>query len=217
MLSEEEKTHVYDTYQTISNEFDRSRGYIWSGVSDFLDSLQSGCRLLEIGCGNGKNLLYRSDLNSIGVDFVPNFVDICTKKGLNVLTANALELPFDDNSFDAVISVAVFHHLSTEERRRKALIEMNRVLKPNGKGLVVCWAYEQEMDGYTSIVKTKNKRVIEKGDQYISWRAKQKNQLGERFYYFYDKDDFISFTNSISVKDKTISWEEGNWLFTFSK
>lgn len=208
-----EKKHVYETYQTISTRFDKTRGYVWPCVSDFLDKLSVDSKLLEIGCGNGKNIMYRSDLKQTGVDFVPNFVQICKDRGLNVLEANALELPFDNNCFDTVISVAVFHHLGSEERRRKALIEMNRVLQPGGKGLVVCWAYEQEYKGQKSLIK----RLVAKGDQYVSWKDKDKNQLGERFYYFYDRDEFITYTETISVKEKRIYWEEGNWIFEFTK
>ncbi len=209
-----EHTNVYQTYQTISNRFDITRAYVWPCVRNFLDSLPSGSRLLEIGCGNGKNLLYRSDLHSIGIDFVPNFVEMCAKRGINVVQANALHLPFMDESFDAVISIAVFHHLFTEERRRKALTEMNRVLKTDGKGFLMCWAYEQEYNG----TKSTSRRIVGKGEQFIPWSDnKQKNLLGERFYYFYDKDDFEDYTDSIPVSYKSIFWEEGNWIFSYTK
>jgi ubiquinone/menaquinone biosynthesis C-methylase UbiE len=209
-----EKTHVYETYQSISSRFDKTRGYVWPCVTEFLDSLPAGSRLLEIGCGNGKNLLYRSDLKAKGVDFVPNFVEMCKERGLDVIEANALTLPFEDASFDVVISIAVFHHLSSEERRRQALAEMNRVLKLGGKGFVMCWAYEQEYGGQ----KSTSRRIVGKGDQYVPGiDYKQRNRLGERFYYFYDRQEFGEFSESIMVKEKQISWEEGNWILEFIK
>jgi ubiquinone/menaquinone biosynthesis C-methylase UbiE len=212
MLSTE-KHHVYEIYQNISSRFDRTRGYVWPCVTNFLDGLKPGCKLLEIGCGNGKNLLYREDLNSTGVDFVPNFVEMCKERGLHVLKANALELPFEDNTFDAVISIAVFHHLSTEERRIQALNEMNRVLKPGGNGFVMCWAYEQEYNG----VKSTSRRIVAKGEQFVPWiDYKHRNLLGERFYYFYDKTEFETYTKAISVTTKNIFWEEGNWIFSYT-
>jgi hypothetical protein len=51
-------------------------------------------------CGNGKNLLYRqADLNSIGIDLVPNFVQICRDKGLNAIQGSAIDLPFTSETF----------------------------------------------------------------------------------------------------------------------
>jgi ubiquinone/menaquinone biosynthesis C-methylase UbiE len=47
---------------------------------------------------------------------------------------NAEQLPWDDASFDSVVSVNTFHHL---ERPKGVLEEMLRVLKPGGK-LVLC-------------------------------------------------------------------------------
>ena len=202
-----EKNHVYDTYQLISSEFDKSRHHIWPCVRDFLDKAHSGQSLLEIGCGNGKNLLYRrADLNGIGLDLVPNFVKICQEKGLVAMEGSAIDLPFGDGLFDNCISVAVFHHLASEERRIKALREMYRVLKSGGRGMIVCWAYEQADNEI-------NKELC-LGDQYIGWRGRAG---GERYYYCYDREGFEKYTSNISVFEGRIWWQKGNWLFEFTK
>jgi ubiquinone/menaquinone biosynthesis C-methylase UbiE len=198
-----EHQNVYETYQEISDEFDSTRHSVWPSVKSFIASIPAQSSLLEIGCGNGKNLAYRNDLDSTGIDFVPKFVAICRNKGLNVLEGNAIALPFDDNSFDNVISVAVFHHLSTEERRIVALREMVRVLKPGGRGMVVCWAFEQ----------SESKRDIKEGDQYITWRTEQ----CLRFYHCYSKVSFENYTTCVSVSQGHIWWQKGNWIFEFTK
>lgn len=53
---------------------------------------------------------------------------------------------FRSNAFDACISVAVIHHLSTEERRANAIKELLRIVKPNGLVLIYVWAQEQHGD-----------------------------------------------------------------------
>lgn len=189
-----EKEYVYDTYQTISHHFDKTRYSIWNCVKHFLDNISSSTNLLEIGCGNGKHLNYRKDILSIGIDFVPNFVTLCKQKGLNAMEGNALDIPFPDEIFDNVISIAVFHHLSTEERRRDALKEMYRVLKKGGKGMIMCWG-------------------IQKGDQYVPWKDANK----DRYYHFYDKEKFRTYTECINVTEGMIGWEEGNWIYEFVK
>jgi len=63
---------------------------------------------------------------------------------------DCLSLPFRSESADAVISIAVIHHLSSWPRRRKALFEMLRILKPGGRCLIYAWAMEQEKDSVKS-------------------------------------------------------------------
>lgn len=202
-----EKNHVYDTYQLISSEFDKSRHHIWPCVRDFLDKAHIGQSLLEIGCGNGKNLLYRrEELNGIGIDLVPNFVRICQEKGLRAMEGSAIDLPFNDEVFDNCISVAVFHHLASEERRIKALKEMVRVMKTGGRGMIVCWAYEQD--------NSENNKELCLGDQYIGWRGRAG---GERYYYCYDREGFEKYTSNISVLESRIWWQKGNWVLEFTK
>ena len=45
---------------------------------------------------------------------------------------------------DGIISIAVLHHISSEERRVSLLAEMARLMKPGARGLVTVWASEQE-------------------------------------------------------------------------
>jgi len=54
-----------------------------------------------------------------------------------------LALPFRDDCFDAVMSVAVVHHFATTDRRVAALRELARVLRIGGKLVITVWAMEQ--------------------------------------------------------------------------
>jgi len=78
-------------------------------------------------------------------------MDICRKRDFEVLQCDCLYLPYRDNSMDAVISIAVIHHLSTQERRRRAISEIVRVLRPKGKCLIYVWAMEQRKDSAESL------------------------------------------------------------------
>ena len=74
----------------------------------------------------------------------PELVGIARGRGHEVTVADCLDLPFRSNSFDAAISIAVVHHLSSEARRLQALRELVRVVGEGGKVLVYVWAMEQE-------------------------------------------------------------------------
>ena len=80
----------------------------------------------------------------LGSDMCPPLVSIAGGRGHEVLVCDCLNLPYRSNAFDAVLCIAVIHHLSTRERRVDALRELVRVTRPGGKVLVYVWAMEQE-------------------------------------------------------------------------
>eukprot|EP00438_Fugacium_kawagutii_P024875 Skav205536 [mRNA] locus=scaffold1012:36046:41635:- [translate_table: standard] len=64
--------------------------------------------------------------------------------GASCLVADCLTTPLRAGIFDAVLSIAVLHHLSTPARRVQALREAARLLRVGGQLLVYCWSYEQD-------------------------------------------------------------------------
>jgi hypothetical protein len=60
------------------------------------------------------------------------------------MVADTLHLPFRGTFFDGAISIAVLHHLSSEQRRRRAVEELARVVRKGGRILITVWAVEQE-------------------------------------------------------------------------
>jgi SAM-dependent methyltransferase len=69
---------------------------------------------------------------------------IASAKGLELLVADNLCLPYATACFDAVLSVAVIHHFASVERRCMALQELSRIVRPGGVALIYVWAYEQK-------------------------------------------------------------------------
>jgi arsenite methyltransferase len=67
-------------------------------------------------------------INNAGIVGVQNKVDI--------QTADARHLPFEDRSFDVIVSHWVIHNIPDESGRRRALTEIARVLRPNGQLLL---------------------------------------------------------------------------------
>lgn len=61
-----------------------------------------------------------------------------------------LELPFRDECFDAVLSVAVVHHFATTERRVGAIRELARILRIGGRVIITVWALEQKQRRFES-------------------------------------------------------------------
>lgn len=111
-----------------------------AGVSDFLGDL-SGLRVLEYGCGLGKEsaLLAKGGADVSAFDISAGSVEVTRKRaeanGLKVDAAVAAgeDLPYADESFDVVVGVAVLHHLAVDQ----AWPELMRVLKPGGRAAFV--------------------------------------------------------------------------------
>ena len=103
----------------------------------------SQMRILDAGCGGGRNLVYflRSGCEVCGVDQNPDAIryvqDLAQSLAPrlaagNFQVANVEAIPFSDVYFDAVVSSAVLHFAETEAHFQKMLNEMWRVLKSGG-------------------------------------------------------------------------------------
>jgi len=97
----------------------------------------SGKRVLEVSCGRGGGASYLvrtlRPASYTGLDLNPNGIAFCQKRhnlpGLNFVEGNAEDLPFDDQSFDAVLNVEASHLYLQFPR---FLAEVARVLRPGG-------------------------------------------------------------------------------------
>jgi ubiquinone/menaquinone biosynthesis C-methylase UbiE len=96
-------------------------------------------RVLDVGCGTGRTLMQLGSAHPehkyFGVDLSPYYIDrareLLARRDVSLLVDNAESLPLKDASFDAVLSVFLFHELPTRARRN-VLREMRRVLSPGG-------------------------------------------------------------------------------------
>jgi SAM-dependent methyltransferase len=91
-------------------------------------------KILEIGSGKGFMLRYLTDEGHDvqGVDMDAAAIAECDSD-LRIHQADATELPFEDNSFDIVLSLDLFEHVPDSDRH---LTEVRRVLKNDGHYLL---------------------------------------------------------------------------------
>jgi alkylated DNA repair protein alkB family protein 8 len=61
-----------------------------------------------------------------------------------VFVCDGLQLCYRPCSCDAVLSIAVLHHISSRQRRLALLQQLAGVLRPGGRGLVTVWATQQD-------------------------------------------------------------------------
>ena len=96
----------------------------------------SGGRLLDAGCGTGNNLLHLGGRwRGVGIDLSEEALRFCRGRGVRVIGASLLRLPFGDGAFDCVTSFDVLYHRWITDDG-VAVAELARVLGPGGLLLV---------------------------------------------------------------------------------
>jgi SAM-dependent methyltransferase len=100
----------------------------------------SNLRLLDAGCGTGRNMLEFDGLGTVqGVDASPDAIEFCHRRGVDAVSEGEIEdLPFADASFDLILATDVLEHLQDD---RAAMIELRRVTAPAGRLLATVPAY----------------------------------------------------------------------------
>lgn len=197
-------------YNNIATDFDRSRVRIWPCVNNYISSLKPNSDILDVGCGNGKNMNIRTDIKFKGIDLSDQLVKICKNKGLDVIEATMTSIPFSDENFDSFIAIASYHHLDNDTDRQKALNEMFRILKPGGSGLIVVWAMEQPDDSNFKFTKT---------DEMVRWKNNKTKEILYRYYHIYKQYELGNEISRLEPRFRiqNIGWEKGNWWIILEK
>jgi len=137
-----------DTWNRCANSYlDTFSGLTQETVSLLIDAgeIRTGSKVLEIGSGPGHvaNHLAKLGASVTAVDFSLQMVEVAKKKYPQITfeQADAEDLPFAADYFDAVIANYVVHHLARPER---VFSEVYRVLKPSGHFAFAVWGPPEE-------------------------------------------------------------------------
>lgn len=92
--------------------------------------------MLDIGCGDGENLLRlrRISLKQVGLEVSESRLRTARDSGLNVVQASGTSLPFSSASFNLVYIAHVLHHVANYQ---EVISEAKRCLTPGGFLLLV--------------------------------------------------------------------------------
>lgn len=203
-----EHKNVKNVYENIAINFSKTRFNTWNWIDDFIRLLPINSTILDVGCGNGRNMKYDNH-DFYGLDNCIEFIKISKNISHNVILSEMTSIPFKNNYFDAILSIASFHHLSNEIRRKQCLKEMHRVLKPNCKLLLSVWSINQSHN-------KKLHNTFSYGNNIVPWKDYNKNIIGNRYYYIFNIIELTNLINEFFIIEKhdTIN---GNEIFYLIK
>ncbi|ETB58920.1 hypothetical protein YYC_03674 [Plasmodium yoelii 17X] len=230
-----EKEYVRDVYNQIAQHFCYTRYKPWHNVENIINQEKEGNIIVDVGCGNGKNLKASSKYCFIGFDFSLHLLKTAKKKpNTDIFLANCINIPIKSNIADLCISIAVIHHLGTHESRRKAVSEMVRCTKVGGKILIYVWAYEQK----ENVV---GNRKFDSQDIFVPWYLQQqhmsetnvendssdkiaytpapKNLLKfQRYYHVFKREELYGLCTSINgIHVEDFFFDNNNWAILLKK
>jgi phosphatidylethanolamine/phosphatidyl-N-methylethanolamine N-methyltransferase len=134
------RTPDWRSYDEVAETYDRVRSPVHLGPARDLVAavnMPEGGRLLDVGTGPGLAALSVESGIAIGVDLSPGMARVARSRGLErVAVAAAIDLPFRDGTFDAVVSAFVLHLVPKHET---ALFDMARVLRRGGRIGLATW------------------------------------------------------------------------------
>ena len=146
---------------------------ILQSIYDLVEDLnKKNSKILEIGVGTGNlaSKFLNSNYDIVGIDQSREMLSVAKEKypSLKVRLGEFLKIPYDNKSFDIIISTYAFHHLN-EREKCIAIEEMIRALKDNGVIIIGDLMFESK-DSEEKILKNLSQKQIEIiKDEYYSY------------------------------------------------
>ncbi len=131
--------------------------------------IKEGMSVLDVACGTGIAARYAAHrcgprARVIGVDIDPGMLEIAKavslKEGLSIEYeyGSACELPFESESFDAVVCLQGLQYFPN---RLRAMSELRRVLRMNSPLIVMTWSEIENCKGAWAMVNALERRGID--------------------------------------------------------
>ena len=134
-------------YDLISQKFSETRKHFWRNLEFISNYTRDGDNVLDFGCGNGRllELLNEKNIQYWGLDVSGKLIEIANNMHQNEKTIFQkidpiqTTLAFNDNFFNTIYSIAVFHHFPSKKYREDVARELHRVTANGGHLVITVW------------------------------------------------------------------------------
>lgn len=148
MDSKRIRQKVKDDYNQIAADFSSTRKRVWKDFERFTPFFDKKSSLLDLGCGNGRLLIYLDEVGYgayQGVDQSEGLLEQAKQihPKAKFMVADIAKLPKGNHEHDVVFAIASFHHLPPKDQL-KALKRWKTHLKPGGHLIMTNWNLHQK-------------------------------------------------------------------------
>lgn len=169
-----------EVWNIVGEDWHKFRQHPVNEARDFLINKKGF--VLDLACGSGRNFI---DIKGkiTGADFSERMLGFARKNmkakslDIDLVNADAVRLPFKENSFDAVLFCSALQSIKWNIRK-DALKEIKRVAKNRADIFISVWNRDQPR--FANVKK----------ESFIPWKSKGK--VYQRYYYLYSKDELES-------------------------
>lgn len=170
-------------------------------------------KILDLGCGAGRHSipLAEAGFEVTGVDIAPKALKLLnTKKQdlpIKTIEAEMDELPFVDETFDAIVCINVIHHAKLE-KIKKTISEMHRVLKKGGFILLDILSTSNFRTGKPDAKEIEPNTYINVGHIYKEWDVPHHFSPKEEVLELFSKFEIIKMEEmDVEPPKQNIRWD----------
>jgi 2-polyprenyl-3-methyl-5-hydroxy-6-metoxy-1,4-benzoquinol methylase len=176
-------------YAAFARPFADSRSLADPALTSILPHIPQRARVLDVGCGNGRLAVLldreRPSIAYMGIDAVPGLIEVACAQAERLahitaefhvadVTQPDWSLFIDPLSIDAVVCLAVLHHIPGFDLRVRLLRDMAGLLAPNGRMILSTWQFLDSPRLRRRIVSWAEagiaEQALEPGDYLLDWR-----------------------------------------------
>ncbi len=182
--------------KALHNEIQQMDIYLLDQV--LKDNIPLSARILDAGCGSGRNSFYffKNNFNLIGIDSdIPKIKSLQQQFSKDTfLVSSVNKIPFQEAQFDYIICNAVLHFAKNEEELLQMFSELFRVLTPKGT-LFIRMTSNIGIENKVKAIKNGVYQIPDGSKRFLLTR-KLLNELQEMFSF-----DFLEPLKTVNVND----------------
>lgn len=233
---------VYE--KELARDYDLKRKKPWQPLISFLNlvkdkySLYDG-KIIDLGCGNGRNFQLFNSKYLIGIDNSSEFLEIARKKkneengAVQFILSDMKKLPLREASIDSIFSIAALHHVKSNKARQLLVNQLHGILKNGGFLMVTVWRRYQRrfrkhfiFDWLKRILSSRYKKLQRShqlddyGDILIPWKVSSLEIPIKRYYHLFSKlelkKEFFNF-KKLEIRKTGGPTKKDNFFALFKK